>query len=41
MPASASLTVFYNFAEKILVRRHLICTFVVRDLICRYEGSLM
>ncbi len=41
MPASAPLTVFYNFVEKILIRRHLIWTFVVRDLRGRYVGSLM
>ncbi len=41
MPTSASLTVLYNFVEKILIRRHLIWTFVVRDLRGRYVGSLM
>ena len=41
MIASASLSVFYNFGEKILIQRHLIWTFVVRDLRGRYVGSLM
>ena len=37
----ASLVVLYTFIRKILLQRHLIWTFVVRDLRSRYVGSLM